>query len=144
MWLVGPILVTVHAVLGGWALAGLAELVQPDPPWPALSNPALPPALLLAHWSLMLLAAATFLGGHLARWRHTPAATAGAYAALAVLCAVETVAFLREPRWYASMAIEYATYTAILIVLFRTTMRRRFHPRTASAARTPSTVRSQQ
>jgi hypothetical protein len=86
----------------------------------------------------MLLAAATFLGGYLARWRHTPAATAGAYAALATLCAVETVGFLREPRWYASMAIEYATYAAILIVLFRTAMRRRFHPRT------PSTVRSQQ
>jgi hypothetical protein len=126
MRIVGPLLVTVHVVLGGWALVGLLELIAPEPPWPALSNPLLPPAVLLVHWSLMLLAALTFLGGYLARWHRTPMATATAYAALALLCAVETVWFLREPRWYASMAVEYATYAAILMMLFRTPLRRRF------------------
>jgi len=123
---VGVALVVVHVVLGGWAVAGLVEQVAPNPPWPPLSNPALPPALLVVHWSLMLVTAAVFVAGFVLRWPRTPVATAAAYAALAVLCAIETVGFLREPRWYASMAVEYTAYAVILLLLFRTPVRMRF------------------
>jgi hypothetical protein len=126
MRLVGAALVVVHLVVGGWAVVGLVELIEPRPPWPRLSNPELPHAVLLVHWHLMLAAATVFLGGYLGRWRHTPTAMAGVYGGLAAVCALETVAFLTGPGKFASMAIEYATYATILVLLYRTPLRTRF------------------
>lgn len=124
--MIGPALVAVHVVVAGWALIGLAEIVVSDPPWPPLSNAELPRAVLLVHWPLMLAAGATFLGGYLTRWRRTPTAMAVAYAALAAMCAVETLGFLTGPSRFAAMAAEYAAYLTILGLLFRTPLRARF------------------
>ena len=126
MRLIGAALVLVHLLVGGWAVVGLVELVEPSPPWPRLSNPELPRAVLLVHWPLMLVAAVVFVGGYLRRWRGAPAAVAVAYGCLAAMCAVETFVFLSGPGRFASMAIEYASYATILVLLFRTRLRARF------------------
>jgi hypothetical protein len=140
MRLVGLTLVAVHVVLAGWALVGLGELVLEDPPWPPVSNPELPRAVLLVHWTLMLAAAGVFLGGYFLRWRHTPIALAVAYLGLAVMCAVETLGFLTNTGRYAAMAAEYAAYATILWLLFRTPLGERFsgsrQPETPSMRRT--------
>jgi hypothetical protein len=124
--ILGAALVLVHLVVGGWATVGLVELLEPQPPWPPLSNPDLPRVVLLVHWPLMLVAAAVFLGGYVRRWRHTPTAVAVVYTGLAAMCAVETFAFLTAPGRFASMAIEYATYATIIVLLFRTRVHARF------------------
>jgi hypothetical protein len=135
MRFVGSVLVLVHLVVGGWAVVGLVELVELSPPWPRLSNPELPPAVLLVHWPLMLVAAVVFVGGYWRRWRAAPTAVAVAYGCLAAVCAVETFAFLTDSGRFASMAIEYATYATILVLLFGTRLRARFTtPRAAYPA----------
>jgi hypothetical protein len=126
---IGAALVLVHAVLGLWALVGLAELVI-DAPWPPLSNPELPPWLLAIHFTAMLATAALFVAGYATRARATPTAVLAAYGVLATICFVETFFFLTNELRFASMAIEYATYAAILWLLFRTLRERFLHTRT--------------
>lgn len=115
--IVGAALLIVHAVLGAWALVGLAEWLSPRTPWPPLTNPELPSLLLLAHWSLMLATAVVFLAAYARRWARTPAAMAAAYLSLASLCAIETFGYLTNDGRFVSMAIEYAAYLTLLVLL---------------------------
>ncbi len=109
-------LVLVHLGLAGWAAAGLGEWLGVPVPWPRISNPFLPRPVLLLQWIFVLTAACVFVAGFGTRWKWTPAARVACYGAMAALCAVENVLYLGH---YGSMALEYATYGAILAVLFR-------------------------
>lgn len=119
------LLVLVHVFLFGWAVAGLAEWLLPSVPWPSLANPLFPDTVLLLQWLFILVTACTFLLGYAARWRHMPHAVAVGYLAMAALCAVETVGFLRHDLRYLAMALEYAAYILILLFLFRSRYVRR-------------------
>lgn len=113
------LLLLVHAFLVVWAVAGLADWLLPRTPWPEVSNPLFPRSVLLLQWLFILATAGVFLVGFAFRWPLMPAATAVGYLAMASLCAVETFGYL-EHRWrFAAMALEYATYVAILLFLFR-------------------------
>ena len=125
--MVAAVLLAVHAGLALWGLAGVVELLVDEPPWPRLSNPLFELPVLVAQWALVLLAASVFIAGYLARWPRLPAAMAAVYAAMAALCAFETFTILRHPDRFLDMALEYATYVAIIVFLSRApAMRRRF------------------
>ncbi|HEX5737602.1 MAG TPA: hypothetical protein VFY22_03770 [Hydrogenophaga sp.] len=114
-----PLLVVVHAILLAWAAIGMAEWLLPAVPWPLVSNPAFPPWLLLVHWLAVFTGAIAFLGGYIARWRATPAAVALAYAFMAVVCVIETFWFLTGVGRFVAMALEFATYIGIVVLLRR-------------------------
>jgi hypothetical protein len=109
-------LVPVHLGLAGWAAAGLVEWLGVPVSWPRISNPSLPRPVLLLQWIFVLTAACVMVAGFVTRWRRTPVAMLACYGAMAALCTVENVLYLGH---YGSMALEYASYVAILAVLFR-------------------------
>lgn len=119
----GPVLVVVHFGLGVWGIMGLVELLVSEPPWPALSNPLFTPTILLLQWVLVLTAALVFVPGYLIRWSLLPWAMAFVYAAMAALCAVETIGYLESRYRFLAMAAEYVAYLAILAFLFQTVPR---------------------
>jgi hypothetical protein len=112
------ILLAVHALLVVIGVGGLVEWFDHDPPWPRFSNPELPPWMLMLQWLLMLGAGVLFIAGFLARWRRLPWAMFGIYAVMAAVCAHQTFTMLTNHDRYTDMAIEYAEYTAILLILF--------------------------
>lgn len=116
-----PVLVLVHAGLLVWAVAGLAEWLAPQVPWPRVSNGLFPRWLLLLHWIAVLLAAAIFLVGYAVRWRLTPKAMIPAYGLMAVVCVIETFWFLQHPLRFVAMALEFSAYVVIPIALHRVT-----------------------
>lgn len=115
-WLV---LITVHAVLGLWAVVGFVEWFWATAPWPHITNPLFPRGILLLQWGLSLAAAVLFLGGSALRWSQTPTALAVAYAAMALLCAVETFNYMHGTSRFVAMAAEYIAYASILVFLHR-------------------------
>ncbi|HLT40370.1 MAG TPA: hypothetical protein VK034_29025 [Enhygromyxa sp.] len=121
------LLLFVHAGLGVWAAVGFAELSLAEVPWPRISNPELSRPLLLVHWTLIGAAAVVFLGGYLRRWPRTPIAMLAIYAAMALVCAYQTLFVLSNESRFVAMAIEYAEYTIISLFLWRSElMRERF------------------
>jgi hypothetical protein len=116
--LVAALLVAVHAGLLGWALVGFAELIRTDVPWRRVSNPLFSKAMLLLQWSLISVSAGTYLVGFFARWSRMPVAMAVIYAAMALVCAYQTLFILTSPTRFRAMAIEYCEYAAILAFLF--------------------------
>jgi hypothetical protein len=111
-------LLLVHAALLLWAAVGFAELVWDDVPWRRLSNPVFSRAMLALQWSLIAAASITFIVGFVLRFRHTPAAMAVLYGAMAATCAYQTFFILTDPRRFRAMAIEYLEYALILAYLF--------------------------
>lgn len=67
-------LIAVHVGLASWALLGFAELLLSHVPWKRLSNPLFSDLMLVVQWSEILIAAAIFIWGYFARWKHTPKA----------------------------------------------------------------------
>jgi hypothetical protein len=114
-----PILVTLHALLLGWAVIGLAEWFLLDLPWPAVSNELLPRWLLLLHWLSVLGASLLFLLGYLLKWKRTPVLMIPAYSLMAIVCTIETIFFLTHPLRYVAMVLEYIAYVAIPFALLR-------------------------
>lgn len=113
------VLLGVHALLGLWALLGLAEWASPSVPWPRVSNALFPRDILLMQWTLTLIAAVTFIAGYGLAWVNTPAAMACIYAAMAALCAVETFRYMESETRFIAMGAEYVAYAGILLFLFR-------------------------
>lgn len=113
------VLVGVHVVLGLWALAGFVEWFALTPPWPRISNALFPRHVLFLQWALTLAASVLFIGGFVARWRHTPTALAGVYVAMAALCALETFAYMTGELRFVAMAAEYMAYAGIIVFLSR-------------------------
>jgi hypothetical protein len=113
------ILIAVHIVLGLWALVGFAEWFLPSVPWPRVSNSLFPRGILFAQWLLTLTAAVVFITGYTRRWPRTPIAMACVYAAMAMLCAVQTFGYMESETRFVAMATEYLAYAGILVFLFR-------------------------
>ena len=113
------VLLAVHGVLALWALVGFIEWFATATPWPRLSNPHFPPAILFLQWTLTLAAACVFIGGYVRRWARTPGAMACVYGAMAALCAVETFVYMESETRYVAMLLEYLAYAGILVFLFR-------------------------
>lgn len=127
--MIAAVLLGVHALLVGIGVGGLIEWFT-TPPWEPFSNPELPRWMLLLQWLLMLGAGVVFIAGWLARWRFLPWAMAGIYFVMASVCAVQTFTMLTNDDRFTDMAVEYAEYTAILLVLFfMPGVRERFLPR---------------
>lgn len=125
--LVMVFLLLVHAGLVLWAAVGLIEWRLPTTPWPAISNPKLPPGILLLQWLLVLVTAGIFIAGFVLHWRFTPLAMAVGYAAMASLCGLQTFNYLDHSTKFFDMTLEYAAYLLILLFLFRApAARRRF------------------
>lgn len=121
-------LVLVHAGLGAWAVIGLVELALSNVPWTRLSNPLFSSRMLLLQWALVLTAAATYIGGYVARWRRTPVALATVYAAMALTCAYQTFFILEHSSRFTAMVIEYVEYSVVLAFLLGSkTMRTHFN-----------------
>jgi hypothetical protein len=116
LWLV---LITTHVVLGLWAMVGFVEWFWATAPWPRITNPLFPRGVLLLQWGLSLAAAALFLGGYALRWSRTPTALAVVYAAMALLCAVQTFHYMHGTTRFVALAVEYMAYAGILIFLHR-------------------------
>lgn len=112
------LLLVVHAGLGAWALVGFAELALADVPWKRLSNPLFSRSMLLLQWSLIAVAATTFIAGYLGRWKRTPVAMFVIYGAMALVCAYQTFFILTSASRFRAMAIEYIEYALILAFLF--------------------------
>lgn len=120
-------LLVVHAGLAAWAAVGFAELTLPEVPWTRLSNPLFSRAMLLLQWSLILVAASTFIGGYAFRWHHTPVAMEIIYGTMALVCAYQTFFILTHATRFRAMAIEYVEYALILAFLLTSShMRARF------------------
>ena len=117
--LVASALLAIHAFLLAWGLVGFVEWFSASVPWARVSNPLFPPTILLLQWTLVVIAGGVFLGGFASRWRHLPIAMAGIYAAMAMLCAVETFGYMVSDTRFVAMALEYAAYLAILVYLDR-------------------------
>lgn len=125
--IVAALLVVVHLGLLVWALVGFAELLLPGVPWRRVSNPLFAPPMLLTQWSLIALAATTYLLGFFLRWPLTPLAMAFLYGAMALVCAYQTFFILTSPTRFRAMAVEYCEYALILAFLFLSPhMRARF------------------
>lgn len=125
--LVGFALVAIHGYLALWATVGLIEWFTDTVPWPRVSNPLFTAQILMMHWLLIGFAGYGFLAAWFARWRYTPELVALAYLGLATGCAIETFGYLVHDTKFVDMALEYATYVAILVLLYRAPfMRRRF------------------
>jgi len=129
------VLLIVHAGLLLWAAAGFVELLASQVPWPRLSHPLFPPAILVLHWTAIAAGATTFLAGYVSRWRKLPEGMVIAYGFMAAVCALETFTVLDHDGRFAEMALEYATYGAILVYLFRSpAIRQRIGTRGSTAA----------
>jgi hypothetical protein len=70
-------------------------------------------------WALTLTAASAFILGYVFRWQYTPIAMACVYAAMAALCAVETIRYMESDSRFIAMGVEYSAYAGILFFLFR-------------------------
>lgn len=116
--LFAALLVLVHIGLAGWALVGVTEMLVAEVPWERVSNPLFGPGMLALQWGLILVASATFIGGYLRRWRHTPVAMAVVYGAMSLTCAWQTLFILQHDTRFREMGIEYAEYAVILVFLF--------------------------
>ncbi len=112
-------LIAIHVVLGLWAVVGFVEWFSVPVPWPRITNPLFPRSVLFLQWSLSLAAAVLFLAGYARRWSRTPSAMAIVYAAMALLCAVETFSYMEGALRFVAMAAEYVAYVCILVILFR-------------------------
>ena len=110
-------LLILHLGLLMWAVVGLVEWFAHSVPWTAVTNPLFPPWLLLLHWGSMLAASLVLSIGYLTRWPYTPWAMIPAYAAMAAVCAIETMGFLAHDLRHVAMAIEYAAYAIVLYLL---------------------------
>lgn len=115
---IAVLLIVVHTGLGVWALVGFLELALPSVPWTRLSNPLFSTPMLLLQWTLIAVAAATFIAGYVSRWKHTPVAMLCIYTAMALTCAYQTFFILTAPTRFLAMVIEYIEYAAILAFLF--------------------------
>ena len=113
------LLLAVHFGLLLWALVGLLEWFAPTVPWPRVSNTAFPRWLLLLHWLAVMNSAATFLAGYLRRWAGTPRAMMLGYSVMAAVCVVETFWFLSGHGRFVAMALEFAAYIGISVLLLR-------------------------
>lgn len=121
------VLIAVHTGLLAWALVGYAELILADVPWRRISNPLFSRSMLVLQWSLIAVAATTYLTGFFLRWSRTPSAMAVIYGAMALVCAYQTLFILTNPTRFRAMAIEYTEYLVILAFLFLSPyMRTRF------------------
>lgn len=116
------VLVAVHGFLAVWALVGFYEFFAATQPWPAVSNPLFPREILFMQWVLTLAAAGIFLGGYVLRWRYTPTAMACTYAAMAAVCAVQTMTYMQSEFRFVAMGLEYIAYAGILLFLFRSSL----------------------
>jgi hypothetical protein len=113
------ILLAVHGFLAIWALIGFAEWFSTTPPWNRVSNPLFPREVLFIQWALTLTAASAFILGYVFRCQYTPLAMACVYAAMAALCAVETIRYMESDSRFIAMGVEYLAYAGILVFLFR-------------------------
>ncbi|MCI0707289.1 MAG: hypothetical protein L0Y80_07395 [Ignavibacteriae bacterium] len=113
------VLVLVHVFLGVWAIAGWIEWFSPTVPWNRLSNPAFDQPMLFVHWSAILAASVAFLWGFSTRSRRLPLAMTVIYIAMAAICAVQTFWYMETDTKYSAMALEYAEYSIILLLLWR-------------------------
>ena len=130
-------LLVLHVALLVWALMGLAEWIFDAVPWPAVANPLFPRPMLLAHWLSVAVTAGIFLAGYTLRWPGTPLAVAAGYAAMAVVCLIETTQYLvHDGRWLA-MGLEYAAYLGIGFYLFRSAHARAVFGSTGGLAGSP-------
>lgn len=113
------VLVAVHLFLAAWTLVGLAEFFASQVPWRPISNPLFPPWMLLAQWLAILPTAIVFLAGYALGWQYMPHALGVGYAAMAGLCAYQTVYLLKHDTRFLAMAAEYVAYIAILVFLLK-------------------------
>jgi hypothetical protein len=123
------LLLTISAVLAVWGALGLLEYAAPGVAL-GLQNAKFPAGLQFLHFAAILATGAIFLGGYVARWRHTPFATVVMYAVLATICFIETIdfdAFGDGPTRFIPMTAEYVAYVALSAYLLRSAaMRARF------------------
>lgn len=82
-------------------------------------HPLFPRGVLFLQWGLSLAASAVFLAGYGQRWFRTPSAMAVVYAAMALVCAIETFIYMQGIARFFAMAAEYVAYVSILFILFR-------------------------
>ncbi|HMP65356.1 MAG TPA: hypothetical protein PKD11_07190 [Pyrinomonadaceae bacterium] len=120
---IGGFLFLLHLFLLGWSVGGMTEWLLPSVPWPSYSNPLFPRWLLFFHWMSVITASSIILLGYLRQWNGTPRAMVFGYAAMAMVCFVETVWFLAGEFKYLAMILENAAYIAILLVLHNPTFR---------------------
>lgn len=112
------ILVVVHAGLALVGLAGFVEMAWPDAPWPALGDPLFPAWLLALQWTVMVAGGALLVVGALRGWgQRLPRLMAGAYAAMASVCAIETFGYLQHEGRFVAFALECTAYAVILAFL---------------------------
>ena len=112
-------LVLIHVGLAVWALAGLAEFLIPDPPWPTVSNPRFPAWMLALQWVASLIGAGVLIIGAARRWPGTPRALAAAYGLMAAICATQHASgMIERPGHWRELATEYVTYAVILALMF--------------------------
>lgn len=109
----------IHMVLALWAAGGLLEWVAGDIAWLQLNNPEIPRPILLAQWVLSLGTALIFVVGVILRLPGTPLAVVIGYTLMAAVCALETTRYLTSDTRYLAMALEYVTYVAIGMCLYR-------------------------
>ncbi len=114
---IAAVLLAVHAGLVLWAAGGLAEYLVAVPPWPRLANPLFTPVVQLLHWIAIAAGGMTFVAGFVMRWRWLPEAMIACYVLMAAVCAIETFGYLEHPSRFLDMALEYVTYSAIVVSL---------------------------
>jgi hypothetical protein len=124
--LIMVVLLAVHAGLVLWGLAGFAELTDMVLPWPRMSNPLFPVSMLVVQWVLVAVAGGVFIVGVLTRWPRLPMAMTVIYGAMAAVCAFQTLTILRHDSRFLDMGLEYLTYAAILVFLYRAPLSRRY------------------
>ena len=121
------LLILAASVLLGWGVLGFLEYFTGWAPLMPLQNATFPSGTQFIHWLLITLAGSVFLTGYFLRWSYTPVAMMVLYAALATLCAIETLDFMENPSRYTDFVRECIYYILISIYLVRSTrMRKRF------------------
>lgn len=115
----GYVLVFIHLLLFLWSTGGIIEMTSINVPWTPYTNLDFPAWLLPIHWGSVIITSIGFLIGYFTKWSGTPEFTLAAYTMLFTICVIETFGFMTSSTKYIAMMTELATYTAILILMFK-------------------------
>ncbi|MCC5918589.1 MAG: hypothetical protein JJU02_14805 [Cryomorphaceae bacterium] len=120
MQILGYLLIITHFVLFFWATGGFLEMIFDNVPWRPFTNLEFPVWVLVIHWSSIGIASVVFIYGYFTQWvAKTPQMMTLAYGFMAMVCVVETFGFMTNKTKYIAMGAEFAVYTAILLILFK-------------------------